>query len=195
MTFGQSVRAVWNGPFNAGPLVRPVSVGDTLAKVLEVLWKAVVAGAAGIAAVFAVAVAWPILTKKTEVVLADKVGISVALDRAACSNPEHPMKVSTYNKSKVTIGRITFHVGVREMNRSTDINAEGVDYYSDAVLLPDYWQVSCYPFPESVRNAPKEPLSVALEVKSAEAYDGPYSGPLPPGMGDGPPVVHVQSGR
>ena len=31
--------AIWNGPFDVGKLTQPVSVGDVLLKILEVLWR------------------------------------------------------------------------------------------------------------------------------------------------------------
>jgi hypothetical protein len=34
--------AIWNGPFHVGKLAQPVSVGDVLLKILEVLWRAII---------------------------------------------------------------------------------------------------------------------------------------------------------
>ena len=52
------LRAIWNGPFYAGPLVRPVSVGDAILKLLETIWRASVAIIALAAGLGAVALGW-----------------------------------------------------------------------------------------------------------------------------------------
>lgn len=37
------LQSVWNGPFYVGKLTQPVSVGDVLLKILEVLWRGTIA--------------------------------------------------------------------------------------------------------------------------------------------------------
>jgi len=36
------IRSIWNGPFHVGKLAQPISVGDVLLKILEVLWRLVI---------------------------------------------------------------------------------------------------------------------------------------------------------
>lgn len=36
------MKSIWNGPFYVGKLTQPVSVGDVLLKILEVLWRAII---------------------------------------------------------------------------------------------------------------------------------------------------------
>lgn len=69
------VEIIWNGPFHIGPLTRPVSVGDVLIKILETLWRAVIAiltlagsitGAIAFWALVLEPVLFPPLTKRIE---------------------------------------------------------------------------------------------------------------------------------
>lgn len=36
------LQSIWNGPFHVGKLAQPISVGDVLLKILEVLWRAII---------------------------------------------------------------------------------------------------------------------------------------------------------
>ena len=40
--FGRLTGSIWRGPFYVGPLVRPVSTGDAILKVMETIWRLIV---------------------------------------------------------------------------------------------------------------------------------------------------------
>jgi hypothetical protein len=172
MTTARAMMAIWRGPFAIGPLTRPVSVGDALAKVLEVCWKLVLILACSVAAIVAFAVGQPALENTFRTDLTKKVTMSLVLDPKECSAQGSPLKATITNNSRASLGRVTFHIGVREVNHSTDLNAGALESYSDVVLAPKYWQTRCYPLPET-NAAAGSPLAFSAELRAVEPYTGP----------------------
>jgi hypothetical protein len=194
MKISGAFKAIWRGPFFVGPLARPISLGDALAKLFEVFWKGGVLLICGILAILAATIGWPEIDRYTHTDLTKKVEVAVSWDPKVCSQRDLPLKVVISNNSKLEIGRVGFHIAARKINRSTDLNTNFTDSYSDAIIAPGYWLIMCYSMPLISDDDAGQPISYSAEVHTVDKYDGPYTGPLPPSMNvSAPPIVRVTS--
>lgn len=176
--WGKVVRAVWNGPFWVGPLVRPVSFGDAVLKLLETIWRFFVVSAIGAAGlgIFALGVAnWP-----QPKPLAAQVVALAAYDEARCGK-QFPIFVSLLNRNKVPLARVDFTVSAHEPNRTTQLGA-ALDW-NDAVTRVDYEVDGCYAALEL--SDPSRAAALVYDVKVTDA--APYTGLLSP-LSPTPPV-------
>lgn len=125
--------AVWSGPFSLGPLKRPATVGDIIAKMLEVIWKslmALVAAALAIGATVGVASLW---TQATSPQPSDIQLIAKARDPEC--DPDLPFSITATNESSSTVSSLTYSIQATEEGRSTNL-VKRYAWESDFLISP-----------------------------------------------------------
>jgi len=183
------LRAVWNGPFFIGELAQPVSVGDVLLKVLETLWRVLIAILGTTIAVVAAVVLWtailspklfPPLKGQIEAVavfddgtLPPPIYISVAgttqqpPPKPTHCTPDYPLKVTFYNRSKETVGSIGFELSAHLAGHTDDQIAYGRILESDRIIEPGTGWITCWAVPALKYNEEPGSLDWKAEVWSA----------------------------
>lgn len=168
---GAVARAVWNGPFYIGKLVRPVSLGDVAMKVLETIWRGVILFLAAIAVVIAVAVAWD--ARPTPPSLAEQIVGTASLGNRDC-DATYPLHVALKNNSKQRVGTINFRVAAYEPGRSTNLAALGSDTYTSDVIIPATKTLTmCWQAPSLSEERPIAGLRFVVNVTDAKATELP----------------------
>jgi len=172
---------IWHGPFHLGPLQRPVSVGDALLKLFEVVWKGFVAVIiAVIGAVLSIAVYLNFLQPKP---LDKQIQTLARVDRKLCSDPKFPLLVRFTNNSTKTIGLIDFQVEARRWGTTTDLNNDYVGLKSDTII-PAHEQLAwCYALPENLTGYNPRDLGFTAKINYVNEYDGE----MPPVVRDSAP--------
>lgn len=213
------VRSIWNGPFFIGKLSPPVSVGDVLLKIMETVWRLLVA-AIGLVLLIALAlVAWiyvlePLLFPP----LKDQIYVEASVDDGSgpppinigsasakaekpfrCS-PEFPLKVRFANRSDVSIGKIGFSIEGYARGRSRNLVRNGGWREADAVIPPGYTWTSCWGVWLEEGVEPSQ-LTYIVNVSSAEEADpalqnsAPFIPPPAPALSRAPEAKASPSPR
>lgn len=168
--FRRAARAVWNGPFWIGPLTRPVSTGDAILKVLETIWKGIVVLLAAALSVGMAAWTYNLVASLfTARPLNELILGKARYDVKACEK-EFPILVELENRSKLTLGKVSFHLIVRQPGRSTDLNDELSDWDSDAVIPPSTRAWACWTVPELSEKLDPSVLQYSVKVNWANEF-------------------------
>lgn len=78
------------------------------------------------------------------------VTVEIEFDTKECPNIFFPLKTQIMNKSKKTVEKVTWSLGVYKPGFSTDLSGYKDDYKNDKILKPgEGWQ-TCYPWPETM---------------------------------------------
>lgn len=148
MTVHQPARrilaATWAGPFDAGPLTHPVTVGDALLKLFQLIWRiAVILVALTIATGLIV---WAYIELQP-LPLSKRVIGSAYVDAARCGK-DHPLLVSFANNSDRTVQNISFEFVAKKDQRSSNL-VTGTGYATtDLIIAPGKVSELCYGLPE-----------------------------------------------
>lgn len=179
------LKAIWRGPFYVGKLQRPVSVGDVLLKLLEVLWRALISVIAIAILILALSVVWtallsPILFPPLKDSIAASASyddgtlelpppiIAQGTDRFRCT-PEHPVKIRFENLSNKIVAQTEFKVNGQLAGRSGEVVKYDRYRSFDTILKPGHYLQGCWSFPlqEGVR-----PQDVIYSVTVTDAKEG-----------------------
>jgi hypothetical protein len=182
------LQSIWNGPFFVGKLTQPVSVGDVLLKILEVLWRAIISMIGlGVSVAGYFYYVYPVLYPPIKdsitgsaIYAADLPPVvkTVSLngkllapskdeiEKTPCSS-EFPLRISLFNEGSKTISRINFDVEGYAPGFSTNY-VDGIGYAaSERIIRPGQGWSSCYKV--STKNGGNaRQLQYKLVVWSAE---------------------------
>jgi hypothetical protein len=167
---GRAARAIWNGPFYIGTLVRPVSLGEVAMKVLETTWRAAILFLAAIAMFTAVAVAWNARPKLQS--LADQIVGTARLGNRDC-DANYPLHVALQNNSRERVGTISFSVEAYEPGRSTNLAAMDDTFTSDVIIPANMTFSSCWEAPSLIEERAIANLRFVVNVTDAQATELP----------------------
>ena len=201
-----TARAIWNGPFHMGALSRPVSVGDVLLKLLETMWRAIVALITLLVVGGLVIAAWVLVVEPTFFPpLQSKIVASASYDDGISPLPpvirtvtdvprkgapppfrctkEYPVKVLFTNTSGKLVSQLSFSIRGMPPGRSGDVIEDGTWRQADVLIRPGFTWSSCWSF--AVRDGyTAETLTYVVEVVSASEADPSIRDqpirPLPP---------------
>jgi hypothetical protein len=159
------LRSIWNGPFFVGKLTQPVSVGDVLLKILEVIWRAIIStiglglsitgyvyyihpglfppvkDSVSGSAIYAVDL--PPVVKTVSLDGKPLEPSKEEIEKTPCSR-EFPLRVSFFNEGSKTISRIDFDVEGYAQGFSTNY-VDGIGYApSERIIRPGQGWSSCY---------------------------------------------------
>ncbi len=158
------VTAIWNGPFYIGKLTQPTTVGDVLAKVLETLWRAVIAIIALVIGTIMAILVWtsaiqpvffpPAKSKLTAFVLYDDgktvtppvitLGDQASYGKPQC-NSAYPLKLVIVNHGRKAITKIHFSIQGYENDSSRDVLSDAYYLGLDSIISPNGgWHWQCY---------------------------------------------------
>ena len=141
-------RAIWNGPFAAGPLVRPVTVGDAIAKVFETFWRFTVLLAflwIVVGGAILIASASDEIISRNNQSKSEDLTLTVQSTGQVCKDP-YPLAVLVKNNSRNTVRGVHFNIEARIPNHSTNLVAPG-DYSDDYILTPGATIQACWKLP------------------------------------------------
>lgn len=183
------IHSIWNGPFFIGKLSPPVSVGDVLLKIMETVWRLLVA-AIGLVLLIALAlVAWIyVLEPSLFPPLKDQIEVEAMFDDGSgpppinispagaqveepfhCS-PEFPLKIKFANRSSEPVGRVGFSIEGYEQGRSRNLVRNGGWREADAVIPSGYTWTSCWGVWLEKGVEPSQ-LTYVVKVHSADKAD------------------------
>ena len=188
------LQSIWNGPFFVGKLTQPVSVGDVLLKMLEVLWRGLVA-IVGLMLGTAVSIAayvyvigpsfFPPAKDSLEAIAiytADNIqppplvrtvtGGAPAMpsrqefEQAPCEK-EYPIRVSLFNKGSDPITKMRFDLeGYRPGFSTNYVNPMG-SFTSESIIPPGHGWSNCYAVRTKDQIDPKQ-LNYKVDIWAAE---------------------------
>ncbi len=164
----RAVRAVWSGPFAVGPLVQPISLGSALLRILEVIWKAVIALVIAAGTTLMIGVVWESIDRALNPSLESQLKAEAHFDPASCSK-EYPIVVIIRNQSKRALTSARIDLVVRQPGRSTNLNREP-SFDWDAIVQPGNVNALCYPLPSDISEAPNT-LEYSANVWLASSQD------------------------
>ena len=177
------ITAIWNGPFYVGKLTQPVSVGDVLLKILEVVWRGLIAMVAlmlGTAAAIAgyIYVITPVFfppAKDSLVVSASYTAenlqppplVTTATGGAPAvpsgedfaSKPcerEYPIRVTILNKGDKPVTKFRFYLEGYQPNLSTNFLDQMGSVTSESIIQPGYTWSACYSVRTKDQTDPKQ---------------------------------------
>lgn len=137
VAFGSRVkrvlRAVWDGPFSLGSLSRPASLGDVLAKIIEIVWKSVIS-VFGVLVVSVLAVVGYSLYLDATRPSAEDIVLTIRLNDVGCSS-EFPVGIIAKNNSSHTVKSMNYSIYANEIGRSTNLVEYGY-LSSDFIVGP-----------------------------------------------------------
>lgn len=147
---------IWNGPFHIGKLTQPTSVGDVMLKVLETLWRVIVVVVFAPAVALCLMLVWVSwLGPELFPPLKDQIEIAAQYDDGAASiistgsksfrcTKDYPLKVEFYNKSRKTVGDVSFSIEANAREHSTDLALDTGYLHFDGIMKPGYGWTQCY---------------------------------------------------
>lgn len=162
--FGRLTRSIWRGPFYVGPLVRPVSTGDAILKVMETIWRFIVIFfvLGVVAAIFLIfMILWENTNRQPSI--SDIVKVSVVQNRKVCIDPAYPLLVKFDNPSHKTVKNIHFTIVVQEQGHSNNLNAELASRESDQIIPPKSFGTQCWSKPD-LKAQPARPLVYSANI-------------------------------
>lgn len=158
------VRKTWAGPFAAGQLVHPVTVGDALLKLFQLLWRIALIGfALGIALIVAILAS----AQMQPPPLADSITARVRMDADTCGT-EMPLLVTFHNSAPVTVQDIAFDFTAREVGRSTNL-VQSQYLHSDVIIPPNNTARLCWVLPSITRMKSSTSIVYGLSIHNASA--------------------------
>jgi hypothetical protein len=166
-SLGRAFRAIWNGPFYIGKLSQPVSIGDTLMKILETAWRTLAAVVILILIVALMISGWAYILNPVFFPPAkDYLEISVEFDDGTKHIPptvslpvagiastvkipfrcdkSYPMKVTIANNGNRPISDVRFSLVGRAAGFSTNYISGGDYFESPKIIKPHMGWMSCY---------------------------------------------------
>lgn len=180
------LQSIWNGPFFVGKLTQPVSVGDVLLKILEVLWRAIISiialglSIAGYAYYF-----HPVLYPPVEDSISANALYAANLPepppvvRSAASLPsrdeieskpcakDFPIRVLIFNNGSKPVTSISFQLeGYAEGYSKNYVEYDMGTQTSDRILAPNAGFSGCYRVRTKDGIQP-ETLTYKVDVRSA----------------------------
>lgn len=160
---GRILRAAWNGPFHAGPLTHPVTVGDALLKLFQTVWRGlfvlVLLAAAGALALW-------ISTLMQPTPLGEQIDATARVDLKQCGK-EQPLFVTFHNRSTRTIEEISFDWIARQKQRSSNLVTGPKYLKSDVIIPPGRTAELCWSMPELEAVEPGAVISYAVDIHYA----------------------------
>lgn len=187
------LQAIWNGPFFVGKLAQPVSVGDVLLKILEVLWRgliAIVGLMLGTAAAIAgyVYVLTPMFfppakdsLETTANYTADNLqppplvktvtGGAPAgptreqFEQEPCQS-EYPIRVAIFNKGNKPITKIRFYLEGYRPGFSANSLEQTWSFTTDVIIQPGQGWSNCYGARTKDQADPKK-LNYKVDIMDA----------------------------
>jgi hypothetical protein len=159
------IRKTWAGPFSAGPLSHPVTVGDALLKLFQTIWRAgVVILASGCIVLSAV---W-VSVQLQPAPLGSKITSSARVDVRTCGT-DRPLLVTFHNGNSVAIQDIAFDFTAREDGRSSNL-VRSQFLHSDAIVAAGKTATLCWPMPalERVELGMKVTYGVDISYASSD---------------------------
>lgn len=182
------LQSIWNGPFHVGKLAQPISVGDVLLKILEVMWRLIISIIA-LGAFFAGYITYihpklfpplknsitaeafyaadmlpPPPPVKTVVGGNPPAPTLEELERSPCSK-DYPIRISLYNKGSETLTDVRFQLEGFKIGYSTNyLQYESMS--NDSILNPGFGATGCYAVRTKDQTDPKQ-LYYKVDVWSA----------------------------
>ncbi len=153
----------WAGPFDAGPLAHPVTVGDALLKLFQLLWRF---GIAAILLIAAIAIAVWVASSLEPPPLSDQIVGTARVDERRCGK-ESPLLVSFANNSKRTVQDIGFEFVAKEDQRSSNLVTAPNYPKSDAIIAPGKVSELCWSLPELKPASPGAEIRYSIDVSYA----------------------------
>lgn len=186
---GRATRAIWNGPFYIGKLAQPASVGDVLLKVLETIWRTVVALILLIAIGLGIGGLWvqllaplmfpPLKDQIVATAIYDVEGVTPPpIVQKGSDRPEtkfrctadYPLKVIFRNRSSETAAEIGFAIEARRSGYSKNlVSYSQSTYENDYILRPGRAAAQCWSLP-GFGEAEVDPSELEYGVKIEWAY-------------------------
>lgn len=187
------LKSIWNGPFYIGKLAQPVSVGDVLLKIMEVLWRGIITIVGlllGVAAAIAgyiyviTPVFFPPAKESLEASAAYTAGnvqppplVSTVIDGAptipskqefeqAPCDPKYPVRVTIYNNGDKPVSKMRFYLEGYQPNLSTNFVDQIISYTSDSIIRPGHGWSNCYSVNTRDQVDPKK-LSFKVDLLDA----------------------------
>lgn len=163
---GRIIRGAWNGPFHAGPLTHPVTIGDALLKLFQTVWRAL------FILVVLVAVAAMVLWVSTMTQpepLYKQIYATARVDMKQCNNKK-PLFVTFHNRSTKTIGAISFDWIARQNLRSSNLVTGPRFLTSDVIIPPGRTAELCWSVPELEPVNPDAVIGYAVDIHSASEH-------------------------
>jgi hypothetical protein len=164
----RAVRSTWSGPFDAGPLSHPVTVGDALLKLFQTIWRA---GVVVVASIVVLAAAVGIYTLLQPAPLRTRIVASARVDAKACGD-EFPLLVSFKNNSSETVRSVYFNLEAYTAGRSRNLAKDGYRT-SDMIIPPLAESRQCWRLPVVESGTDLRLITYAAEVSSA-SDDPPF---------------------
>lgn len=162
------VRAVWNGPFYAGLLAPPVSVGDVLLKVLETAWRFAILLILSAAVIGLGVFVWTVTIGRP---LASQVRAVAFIDKSSCTDPRYPLEVMFNNTSSRTLGEIRFNIVARRKGYSSDLNQDDLSFPKLNYIVPAGKLLTwCWSLPSAVQGQNLSDIEFQLKVVWANEF-------------------------
>lgn len=158
------LRKTWAGPFYAGPLTHPVTVGDALLKLFQTLWHACVVVVVGGCILFTAV--W-VSVQMQPPPLASKIHGSALVDVKTCGNHK-PLLVTFYNGNGVAIQDIAFDFTAREDGRSSNL-VRPQYLHSDTIIPAGKAANLCWPIPALERVEPGMKMTYGVDISYASS--------------------------
>lgn len=198
------LKAIWNGPFYVGPLSSPASVGDVLLKVLETVWRALVAVVSLVLVSAAIVTCWLLVIEPTlfpplkssieasvryddgsgppPIRIAPAGQIRAFDDETFRCNRDFPLLVRFTNQSEDTIGKIRFEIEAYRKGYAEPISSYTPFFESSAIIDPGYWLESCWASPTVPDSLAAHDLIYRVEIFNAEKIDPALAARLAPSI-------------
>lgn len=182
--------AIWNGPFFVGKLTQPVSVGDVLLKILEVLWRAIILIIVlGVSVAGYVYYVHPVLYPPVKDSIRAKAFYAADTQRppplvktvtgakslypsmdeieAEPCPKDFPIRVSLFNESNTALTNVRFDLeGFLPGFSGNRVQTERGAISDELILSPNRGVSSCYKIETKYATPPKD-LSYKVNVWSA----------------------------
>lgn len=158
------IRKTWAGPFAAGPLSHPVTVGDALLKLFQTIWRAGVIIITGGCTVLVAA--W-VSVQLQPAPLGSKITSSARVDVRTCGT-DRPLLVTFHNGNNVAVQDIAFDFTAHENGRSSNF-AQPQYLHSDAIVPAGKTATLCWAMPTLDRVEPGMQITYGVDISYASA--------------------------